>query len=257
MQNPNTILNFDDTATNICNLALARLGITKLIANLQCERSVEANVCRQFYAITITQVLEDYWWTFATKFATLPLVQRHPTREWRFAYGYPADCLKVRRILSHRRTDTRQSRVPFKVVSNPNDTSSNLIYTDWGIQCGEWFGSGPCPSPSPFQGPGPWFAAEIEYTFQNPNSSAYTVDFIMSAALRLAANIGPLITAGDPFQIVNKCMALYQSELAKAQDNSAQEEQVDREPEAEWIRDRMGTGRWGRGDGWGGWDGDW
>jgi hypothetical protein len=254
MQNQNTILNFDDTATNISNIAIARLGINKQIANLTTERSAEANACRQFYAITVTQTLEDYWWTFATKFATLPLVQRCPTREWRFAYGYPADCLKVRRILSYRRTDTRESRVPFKVVSNPNDPSSNLIYTDWGVNCGQSFGSGPSPSNLP----GPWFAAEIEYTFQNPNSSSYTVDFIMSAALRLASNIAPIITAGDPFNLTQKMMGLYQMELAKAQDNSAQEEQVDREPEAEWIRARMTTGRWGRDGGWGGgWDGDW
>lgn len=217
---PNTTLQYDTTSTVIANLSLSHLGINKAIANLANERSAEANACRQFFAITVTQVLEDYWWPFATGFKKLPLIGRCPTREWRFSYGYPSDCLKIRRVLSHRRTDTRQSRIPFKRVADIA-SDAQFVYTD--KEC-----------------------AEIEYTVINPASATWSADFIMAASLRLAANIAALITAGDPFKLKERVMLAYGNELLKAQDNAAQEEQVDQEAEAEWIRIRMTTGRWGR-----------
>jgi hypothetical protein len=205
----------DVSKTSIANLALAHLGITKQIARLD-ERSLEANVCRQFFDQVRDQVISDFDWGFATAFAKVGLVQKHPTCEWQFSYRYPSGCLKVRRVLSGRRTDTRQSRVPFKVGA---DSEGELIFTD--KEC-----------------------AEIEFTMFQDDPTKYTPDFVMAFSLALAIMIAPGITAGDPFNITAKCSQKYDAVIGRAQSNNANEEQPDQEPDSEYDRARGGTGYW-------------
>lgn len=198
----------------ISNFALSQLGIDRNISNFDTERSKEANACRQWYDQTRQQVLSDFNWPCGTSFVALALVESDPTDEWGFSYRYPSNCLKIRRILSGLRTDTRDTRVPFVQAA---DTTGGLIYTDQSD-------------------------AQVEFTFDQTDPTKLTPDFVMAFATRLAANIAPQLTAGDPFKIKQTVLQAYNMELGMAQANAANEQQPDIEPESEYIRARGGWG---------------
>jgi hypothetical protein len=196
--------------TQISNLALSNIGIGTQIANLDSERSTEANVCRVFYEVTRKTVLRDFNWPFATKFEDLGLVEEDPTTEWDYSYRYPSDSLKVRRVLSGVRNDTRQSRVPYKFG---NDSSGQLIYTDEQD-------------------------AVAEITLDLTNPERYPDDFVLAMSFRLSVYIIPQLSRGDPFGMRKSCMAEYLALISKAATNAANEEQLDEEPLSEFIRSR-------------------
>lgn len=199
------------TETEICNLALSHLGVGKEIANLETENSAEASACRRFYQPTVERVLTDFPWPFATRFATLALVEEDPTEEWDFSYRYPADCLKLRRILSGSRQDAPNGRVAYRLGS---DASGRLVYTDQDD-------------------------ATVEYTFNPTDTTLFDVMFVEALAYALAVNIAPRITAGDPFKLGERAAALYQLSLAQAQASALREQQDDIPLEAESIRGRI------------------
>lgn len=200
------------TETGIANLALGNLGISRQIGNLGTERSLEANVMRQWFEICRDNVLGDFKWQFAAAFVAPGLVAQNPTTEWAYAYRYPPNCLVVRRILSGLRTDVRASRVPFRIVA---DSAGQLIYTDMQN-------------------------AMIEYTFQQTDPSKFSADFNKAFSLNLGAYAAPQLTGGDPNNRQAKCMQLYKMEIVNAQVNAANEEQPDIEPDSEFILARGG-----------------
>lgn len=196
--------------TEICNLALSHLRVAKEIANLETERSQEASACRRFYETARDASLRDFAWAFATKISTLPLVEEDPNDEWAYSYRYPTDCLKIRRILSGDRNDTRDTRVPYKIIQ---DSSGLLILTDKED-------------------------AELEYTIRADDPQRYPADYIMALSFRLAAYIAPRVTGGDPFKLGERAMRMYMLEVGMAQGSDLNEEQPDVTPDSEFIRAR-------------------
>ena len=196
--------------TEICNLALSHLGIGKEIASLETEKSQEAASCRRFYTTALDATLRDYPWAFATKIATLALVEEEPNDEWLYSYRYPTDCLFIKRILSGLKEDTRQSRVVYRVLS---DSAGKLIYTNYEN-------------------------ADMEYTYRVTDSNIYPSDFTLALSFRLAYYIAPQITAGDPFKLRSEVMQAYMLELGKARSNNNNEEQDAEDQESEFIRAR-------------------
>ena len=200
------------TKTEIANLALSNLGVGREIANIETENSQEANACRRFYDQARETTLRDFNWPFATKEVALGLVASNPTEEWTYSYRYPSDCLKLRRIFSGLRNDTRQSRVPYKIV---RDDTGKLIYTDQ-------------------------ISASMEYTINETDASRFDQDFVMALSFRLAAYMAPRLTSGDPFKMGERAYKLYVYEITKAQASAANEIQDEEKPQAEWINDRDG-----------------
>jgi hypothetical protein len=196
--------------TEIANLAISHLGVAKEIADLETEDSEEANTCRRFYTTALEATLRDLPWPFATKFIALALVEEDPTDEWDYSYRYPADCLKVRRILSGIRNDTRQSRAPYKISQ---DGSGRLILTDQQN-------------------------AEIEYTVNETDEQKYPADFVLAFSFRLAMYAAARLTAGDPFKLKLEMEKSYRKELVMAGASAFTEEQIDEEPDSEYIRER-------------------
>ncbi len=194
----------------ICNQALAALGVGDQIANVDTERSAEARACRLFYEDTLKEVLRDFAWSFATHSVVLALIESDPNDEWAYSYRYPTDCLMARRILSGQRSDTRHTRVPYKVIA---DDAGGVLYTDQQD-------------------------AELEYTFFNDDTQRFTPDFTTAFVNLLSVRIAPMVTAGDPFGLQEKNIRLYNYQIAKAKANAANEEQTDEEPEPETISGR-------------------
>lgn len=182
--------------TDICNLALSHLGISKEIANVTTEQSAEAKACRRFYDVARQAVLKDYSWPFASKYFVLNLIEENPNDEWDFLYRYPNDCLLIRRILSGVRDDTEASKINYKIAQ---DNSGQVIYTDKEN-------------------------AEIEYTIDTTNEDIFPSDFVLALSFRLAAYMAPRLTAGDPFNLGAKAFQAYQIEVNRASANAFNED---------------------------------
>jgi hypothetical protein len=191
-------------------MALYHLGVSKEMSNVDTESSEEAKTCRVFYDTAVESVLKSFPWPFATVVADLGLVEEDPTNDWAFSYNYPSDCLTFLRIQNELRTDSRQSRLPYKVAT---DGSAKLIYTD--IE-----------------------DAICEYTRNVTDTSFYTADFNLGLSYFLASLMVPKLTRGDQYKILKDVMALYNMYINKAKANALNEGQVDQEVESEFIRSR-------------------
>lgn len=199
------------SSTEICNLALSHLGVGKEIANLETEQSQEASACRRYYETARDNTLRDFNWPFATRYAALGLVEEDPNEEWDFSYRYPSDCLKLRRILSGTRNDSRQSRVPYQIAQ---DNTGKLIFTDKDD-------------------------AEVVYTYRETDPDKFTSDFIMALSFRLANYIAPRLTNGDPFGLGKRALDMYSYEISVAAANSYNEQQDEEPVDSELIRSRV------------------
>lgn len=194
----------------ICNLALSHLGSGKEISNLETDRSSEALVCRRFFDITVDLVFRGFDWPFATRFVSLGLVETDPTEEWGFSYRYPTDCRRFIRIPSGVRNDSRESRTPYKIMS---DSQGRLILTDKED-------------------------AQAEYIALLTDPQQWPNDFSMAVSFLLAVYIAPRVTGGDPFGMAKRAEALAEYQRSTAMANSANEQQDDPIPQSEFIRDR-------------------
>jgi len=100
----------------ICNMALSHLGVSTYIAQMN-ERSKEANVCRLFFDAVRDTALEAFDWSFARRYVNLAL-SNEQAPNWQYAYAYPSDCVKPRRIvIPGRRNPRADQRIPFEVAT--------------------------------------------------------------------------------------------------------------------------------------------
>ena len=79
--------------TSITNLALAKLGISPIMALT--DDSKQAQFANRFYSQTRDEVLSGHRWNFAMRRVTLNRLATGPVFEWEFAYQLPVDCLRV------------------------------------------------------------------------------------------------------------------------------------------------------------------
>lgn len=87
------------TEANICNMGLARLGVTEYITDLASDQSEEAETCNIFYAQLRDACLAAFPWPFATRRATLAPLAGEPARDgWQYVFAVPDGCLKPRKI---------------------------------------------------------------------------------------------------------------------------------------------------------------
>ena len=195
---------------DIVNVALSHLSISKTVAILQTEKTEEAITARLFYDLAREATLRDFPWPFSTRILALAMVEESPNDEWDYSYRYPTDCLEIRRILSGMRNDTRQSRVPYRILS---DGQGTLVYTDTEN-------------------------AEIEYTVNAVSPQFYPPDFVMAFSLYMAHLMAPRLTGGDPYKLGQRALGLYDLEINRAVKNAFNEQQIEEPPESEFIRDR-------------------
>ncbi len=198
--------------TEICNMAIAHLGVGKRIASLD-ERSQESNICNTFYEVALHNTLRDFTWPFCSKIVALGLFEEDPTDEWAFSYRYPSECEFLRRILSGNRNDNADTIIPYKIYA---DDDGKLIYTDMED-------------------------AEVEYTFVEEDPSKYPSDFVMALSYQLAALIAPTICGVQRIELVDRMLQLSSFWVGKAAQAGSGEEKQDRVPESEFIRAREGV----------------
>lgn len=88
---------------DICNMALSYIRAESI--NSFTENSVQAQYCRLHYAQARNQMLEDYPWQFAHRIAPLAEIDHETINNgdgifnYAYAYQYPADCVKINRLI--------------------------------------------------------------------------------------------------------------------------------------------------------------
>jgi hypothetical protein len=208
--------------TEICNMALSHLNVAKEIKNFTTDATMEAQAVRRMYLLGLRRSLRDFPWPWATKLAQLALVTDFTATqvpananqpEYSYAYRYPQDCEKARRIPSGVRNDDQNSRVPFKIYA---DAQGGLIFTDMQN-------------------------AQLEYTalLQNPEQYMPS-DFVEAFSYLLAALIAPRLTGGDPFKVGAAARQNYMVTVMAAKANAVNEQVYDPMPDSEMIRVRDG-----------------
>lgn len=106
------------SVVRICNLALGDVGAKAQIQSID-EASREAQLCKLYYDPARREVLRDHDWGFASKSEALALAGGLvPPAPWRFAYGYPADCLAFREILADGVGGRPSEPEPFEIAVN-------------------------------------------------------------------------------------------------------------------------------------------
>lgn len=201
----------DTDKTVISNMALSHLGSSKNISNLDTDRSEEGKACRTFFDKAVDIVLRDFAHPFSTSIAALSLIQQTPNNEWNYEYQYPSNCMMFRKIQSGNRTDSRQTRVPHRVVKA--STGGKAILTDEQNAIAEWT------------------HRETDYTL-------WPMDAILALSYLLAWLISPRITAGDPFNLGQAARDNYFLMKSEAEGNALNENQPDEDPDSEFITAR-------------------
>lgn len=199
--------------TEICNVSLIRLGVTKLIANVDTENSNNARAFRSIFDGERDFVLADFFWPFAKTYAALGLVdgsETEPTNyDWRFAYRVPSDCATPRR-LSTGRDGRKAATPPAWEVGQDND--GLLIFTDEEN-------------------------AVLEYTALITNVGRFDPIFRSALSWKLAKSLAAPLSRIK--SIVETCNNQYEIEIDKARGRALNAKQLDAPgpSELEWSRD--------------------
>lgn len=132
-------------STSMANMALARIGITKRVTNLDTSTEYIASLVQLLYPTAVTETLRDFPWPFATRYATLVLVAgsvNSPVNaDWTFSYRRPTDCVFERRIVVARGNAVNPAAPPFALGT---DSGGGLIYTNQASAVLEYTGRGSC-----------------------------------------------------------------------------------------------------------------
>ena len=117
------------TDVEICNQALMHIGSTVQISALS-DNNKQARQCQRIYDQAVDYVLDQLWWPFATKVATLGLVQTEPNKFWSYEYRYPSDAIHLRYITHE--SVWQGLLVPYQLS---DDATARLIWTDQQDAC--------------------------------------------------------------------------------------------------------------------------
>jgi hypothetical protein len=132
---------------DVVNNALTRIGYSERINNMR-EGTRAARAAVLIYAQTRDELLRDGDWGFAqATIAAVPSGQAAPG-QWSVSYAYPADCLKVRNLISAAYLTDKSDPLPilFEVASNvavgrvilTDEASAMLVYTAQIIDPTRW-----------------------------------------------------------------------------------------------------------------------
>ena len=191
----------------ICNMALGHVGSSAFLANLETDKGKEATVCRMYYEPAVDACLRAFDWPFATGYRATALVSDSVGDDWQYAYRYPTDALKIRRIVTA--LGRKDPNPPPFVVGQ--DSQGQLIYTSERT---------------------PTF----EYTVRVTDPSRFDPLFVAALAYWLASDIAPSLSRikGMQDDALKKAMLLG----LQAEGIASGEQQHEPAPDSEFVRAR-------------------
>lgn len=194
------------SVVEVCNLALSNIRAGSI--NSLTEGSIQAQQCKLKYPILRNRCLREIPWQFNRKIRALAPVTTD-IFNWAYAYSYPVDCLKIKRLVGSfegipagstdvisRRLDSRvidlkgaRRQIPYEVFNFDNSKVIGSDQPELRID----------------------FAAKVE----DPN--LFSDDFIMALAHLLSSELAVPIVGAELGRALRKdSLQLYQSYLNSA-----------------------------------------
>jgi hypothetical protein len=198
----------------ICNMALARIGIKTFIDDLSDTDIEEAETCNVFYADMRDACLAAFPWPFATLRAALALAGDEQERDgWAYVFKLPDGCLAPRKIWpagTVTRNPRSDQRIPYAIEKATNGDGQVLL-TD---------------EPSPI----------LFYTSRIEDPAKFPPLFVDALAWLLAGEMAMPLTAKPALE--EAARKRYLGKIGEARAEAFNEEQEDQPPETESIAAR-------------------
>lgn len=83
------------SVTDVCNVALSRIGQRTQITDYRSDTTAAGDLCRVHYPLVRTSALRSHTWNFAIRRAELAQLSDAPLNEYAHQYMLPADFLKM------------------------------------------------------------------------------------------------------------------------------------------------------------------
>lgn len=208
--------------TEICNLALTRLGEFQGIASID-DQTRNARACKSVYEQCVRTMLRERPWPFAVRQATLSLVGQNQFSDWLYTYRYPVEFINAHRV------------VP--VLLTPTSSPAS-IYVESDRR--------PAPQSYPFaigsDDAGRLIHTNVEDavalgTVYVDNEGLYDPLFASALAWFIAAELGMVITKNR--EIGSFAMGMYQTVVSEAFATGMNEPKPDMSREADMIEARL------------------
>lgn len=193
--------------TEICNMALAHIGVSKAVQDVDTESSTEARACRLFFDHAVRTILEAKPWGFAS--SQVALVQQTNDRSdaWGYKYAVPTFVRRINHIVNPAtRTPGQGNEVPFKVARNES-AFGKCIYTDEE-------------------------GAILDYNYDVDDVNLFPATFVHALSLFLAASIAQPLRVNASIQ--QEVQRLYMAWNSEAMTRDMEEGQEDVEPASEF-----------------------
>lgn len=121
------------TETDICNLALARIGAARIsgsyTSNPGDQTYASVRACQDCYALVRDRVLRSHPWNFAMARARVETADEDaPAFGWANRFPLPADCLRVVAVNDSSETDPRQDWTVEGAFVLSNDEAVDIAY---------------------------------------------------------------------------------------------------------------------------------
>ena len=190
----------------ICNLALSNIRAGSI--NSLTEGSIQAQICKLKYPILRDRCLREIPWQFNHKIRALaPVVT--DIFNWAYAYSYPVDCLKIRRLVgSYEELPAGSADVASRLLDSrvlPNKGYRRQIpYEVFNFDDAKIIGSD---QPD----------LRIDFAAKVTDPNLFSDDFIMALSHLLSSELAvPIVGAELGRALRNDSLQLYKQYLASA-----------------------------------------
>lgn len=190
----------------ICNLALSNIRAGSI--NSLNEGSIQAQVCKLKYPILRDRCLREIPWQFNHKIRALAPVTTD-IFNWAYAYSYPVDCLKVRRLVgSYEALPAGTSNVASRLLDSRvmplKDIRRQIPYEVFNFDDAKVIGSD---QPD----------LRIDFAAKVTDPNLFSDDFIMALSHLLSSELAvPIVGAELGRALRNDSLQLYRQYLASA-----------------------------------------
>lgn len=203
------------TKAQIFNLALGALLLSRRIIDPENDTSNEAKVLRTHYDAAFQGALEDMDLDSTSTTQALELVAENVfPGKWQYAYKYPDDCARFRRISNCMKTDSALTRIKYRVT---------IVGSQKVILANEWNAVG-------------------EYVANDIPLDTLSATAAQAVAYRLAMLSMPLVTGKGSRLLMEQIQERYSRFKMEAQEIDRAENFQFLEPEVEstFVAARLG-----------------
>jgi hypothetical protein len=199
------------TVTDLCNLALARLGESATITDIAPpDGSVQAEHCAMFYPVARDAVLELMRPRFAIRRATLALLDRD-AHGWQYCYAAPAGLLSVLALLP---ASAKSGAATQPFIRESDEDGTPLILADTE-------------------------GAALSYVGREEDPGKFSPLFTDALAWRLASDLaGPLLKGDAGAAQAKSCYQSFLYVLGVGRQNEANQQRSTPEHVVPWIGGR-------------------